>query len=218
MKPTDWELIERCRADDQDAWTALYKRHAGCLYQVAIKVARRKHGDPEECLSHANEAFIRCVKQFDPQRGVKFITLLWRAADNACRRSDPGGAIYIPCNAFRFPSTASAAAKATVQHSLGQHRDSDTRTIGFDDVFVYSDDPAAAMDYEEQRRIAMRRLGQLPARERDILRRRSQGETLQDIAASLGVCKERVRQLETRAYERLAEQAETDVATSRDSG
>jgi len=59
----------------------------------------------------------------------------------------------------------------------------------------------------------MRRLGQLPVREREILRRRSQGETLKDIAASFGVCKERVRQIETRAIELLADVADA-VATS----
>jgi len=205
MKPTDWELIERCRADDQDAWTSLYKRHAGCLYQLAIKVARRKQGDPEEFLSHAHEAFIRCVRRFNPDRGVKFISLLWRSVENECTRGDPGGAIYIPHNAFRGEKTSAFAARATVQHSLDDNdKDSETHQLKMSGVFGYTLDPAATMDHEEQHRIAMRRLGQLPARERDILRRRANGETLKDIAKSYGICKERVRQLETRAAERLA--------------
>lgn len=203
MKRTDWELIELCRNDDQDAWTELYKRHAGCLYKIAIKVSRRKHGDPDDCLSHAHEAFIRCVRQFDPDRGVKFITLLWRAVHNACTRYDPGGAIYIPCNAFRVKSTRSFAAKATVQHSI-DNTPLDTQAFTLD-IFVYTCDPGAAMDYEEQCRLAMRRFDKLPVRERDILCRRVNGETLKDIADSYGVCKERIRQLETRAMKNLAE-------------
>ena len=202
MDDTDWELIERCRNDDQDAWTALYKRHAGCMYKISIKVARRKHGDPEECLSHSHEAFIRCVRQFDPNLGVNFVTLLWRACENACRRSDPGGAIYIPCNAFRGKQTANLAAMATVQHSLDN--DNTTPSLQLDDIFSYRSDPSAALEYEEQRSIAIDRLRQLPVRDRDILRRRSNGETLQDIADSYGICKERVRQLEVRSKERLA--------------
>lgn len=200
MDETDWELIERCRNDDQDAWSALYKRHAGCLYQLSIKIARRKHGDPDECLSHAHEAFIRCVRRFDPDRGVKFVTLLWRSANNACTRYDPGGAIYIPCNAFRVQKTGAVAAMATVQHSI----DDRTAGIQLDDIFRYSDDPSVAMENKEQIQLAKSRFSKLPARDRDVLRRRSNGETLKEIAESYGICKERVRQIESRARHRLA--------------
>lgn len=46
----------------------------------------------------------------------------------------------------------------------------------------------------------------LPERERDVLCRRMRGETLAAIGLALGVCKERVRQIETKARRRLEPQ------------
>lgn len=46
-------------------------------------------------------------------------------------------------------------------------------------------------------------LQELPAREREILMRRQRGETLQDIGASLGITRERVRQLEAKSLREL---------------
>ena len=46
-------------------------------------------------------------------------------------------------------------------------------------------------------------LQELPSRERVILMRRQRGETLQDIGASLGITRERVRQLEAKALQTL---------------
>ena len=50
-----------------------------------------------------------------------------------------------------------------------------------------------------------RALRTLPPRDRDVVKRRMAGETFREIAAALGVSKQRIQQLETRAHSRLRE-------------
>lgn len=45
-------------------------------------------------------------------------------------------------------------------------------------------------------------MSKLPAKFSDVLRRRAEGETLEDIARSYGLTRERIRQIESMAKER----------------
>ncbi|MFO0884381.1 MAG: sigma factor-like helix-turn-helix DNA-binding protein [Pirellulales bacterium] len=68
--------------------------------------------------------------------------------------------------------------------------------------------------WHELKRALVKMLGRLDPRERDIIRRRfgldksEEVQTLQSLAGELGVCKERVRQLEMRAMSKLRTMAE----------
>jgi RNA polymerase sigma-32 factor len=86
-------------------------------------------------------------------------------------------------------------------------------TTSWEDMLV-DERPSPEQAVAEQDEAHMRRqwlaraLAQLPAREAMILRQRhlqEQASTLQELGAALGVSKERVRQLEKRALERLRE-------------
>ena len=68
--------------------------------------------------------------------------------------------------------------------------------------------PEAALLSQDARRRVVTALTSLPAREREVLElrfglRNSHGRTLQEIADRFGVTKERVRQIEKRALDRL---------------
>lgn len=67
-----------------------------------------------------------------------------------------------------------------------------------------ADDPAEVVERREVWELLTAAVGSLPERERDILKARAEGQTLEAVGEVLGVTKERVRQLAARAHERLA--------------
>jgi RNA polymerase sigma factor (sigma-70 family) len=176
------EEIECCLA------TAMRLRD--CLVRAFLKLAisligpfvSRRHPF-DELLSEAAVALLRAVEKFDPDRG------------------------------FRFSTYATPAVRRQLERFvLKQHKDEQVlvRAAHLDTL------PAAAgrtRADERRRESAVHVLGgmleRLDAREQLILQARfgleagSDTQSLQEIASRLGVCRERVRQIESRAIERL---------------
>lgn len=77
---------------------------------------------------------------------------------------------------------------------------------------------AETEEYDERRQLLEVALGELPEREREILRARKLQEdpvTLEDLSGRFGISRERVRQIEVRAFERLQEKMKAALATKR---
>lgn len=73
-------------------------------------------------------------------------------------------------------------------------------------------------EYDERRGLLEAALGELPEREREILRARKLEEepaTLEELSARFGISRERVRQIEVRAFERLQEKMKAALAAKR---
>ena len=128
---------------------------------------------------------------------------------------------------FREPTVAEIAAEARLpEERVAQVRDlpravtSLDRPVGEDDgaslgdlVAAPADDPLAELDVSLRNDALERALAELPERDAQVLRLRfglGDGEprTLTDIAKTLGVSRERVRQIEAEALRRLAEMRE----------
>ncbi len=60
-----------------DAKALEYEDVKGMIFKLSWKFARNEN-EWEECVSVGNEAFLRAWDCFDPQRGVKFSTYLYR--------------------------------------------------------------------------------------------------------------------------------------------
>lgn len=77
---------------------------------------------------------------------------------------------------------------------------------------------AETEEYDERRQLLEAALGELPEREREILRARKLQEdpvTLEELSGRFGISRERVRQIEVRAFERLQEKMKAALATKR---
>src|SRR5262245_38975493 len=67
-QPPDLELLRQMRAGDETALEALYKRYAGLVFTLALRVV----GDPELAREVLQDTFLRCWDgrdSYDPSRG-----------------------------------------------------------------------------------------------------------------------------------------------------
>ncbi len=144
----------------------------------------------DELLSEGITSLLRAVEKFDFDRG------------------------------FRFSTYATQAVRRTLCRLLQQnHRDRSRFLTSESTVFeeAADDAPEGTMTesrWHELKRALVKMLSKLDPRERAIIRRRfgldsnDEVQTLQSLAGEMGVCKERVRQLEMRAMSKLRSMAE----------
>jgi RNA polymerase sigma factor (sigma-70 family) len=64
MRPTDAELVERCRAGDEDAWRELVDRYSRYVYAITRTFSLREH-DAEDVFQ---EVFARAYERLDTLR------------------------------------------------------------------------------------------------------------------------------------------------------
>jgi RNA polymerase sigma factor (sigma-70 family) len=184
--------------DEIETCLATAARLRDCLVRAFLKLAvsligpfvSRRHGF-EELFSEAAVALLRAVEKFDPDRG------------------------------FRFSTYATPAVRRQLERFImKQHKDQQVllRTPHLDTALA-PPRPSAA---EDRRRGAAvealeEMLTRLDAREQSILRARfglqagCDTQSLQEVAGRLGVCRERVRQLEARALEKLRDMPEAGL-------
>jgi len=178
-----------------ESWLAdaasIRRRLVEANLRLVIHVVKRSYADGNaffELVSEGNLALMQAVEKFDYRRGVKFGTY---AAWVIRRRF----ARVIPlehCRRTRFVTGADEVLSLDV-----------TRTVNHPTGAVERELTVMVPRWIEQG------LGQLLDREREVICRRfgigRQGgsQTLKDIGRELGITKERVRQIETRALAKL---------------
>ena len=194
-KTKDMDQIERLIEQANEVKNFLIRSNLRLVVSIA-----KKHMKPNanffEMVSDGNISLIRAIEKFDFTRGFKFSTYASWAIMKNFARSIP--AEYTQLDRFR---------------------------TGNEEVFDQASDPRSERLNEEfvnqrQHEALMELLSQLESRERDIivlrygLKERSAPQTLEQVGQKLGVTKERIRQLEARALQKLrkiAEQEHLDV-------
>jgi len=79
---SDRELIERCKAGDETAFSALVQRYSGRAYQIAYGVL----GSREDAEEVAQDVFVRVFRALPKFRGdSEFTTWMYRIAVNLAR-------------------------------------------------------------------------------------------------------------------------------------
>lgn len=206
-RPSDNELIARAQAGDIEARNQLIMRHIGYLHMLVRRVLRthRRIDASEELIGVAIESFGRAIMQFDPARGAKITSMaskgiisqlnraLW--ADSPITR--PG---QWPTNADNVDAWKRAG-HHTVELVMKGDGARSLERLGCSGEEAY-----ARLDHEERRLLARWAIEQLDERSRQVIVMRNVEQlTLAEVGTVLGVCKERVRQIESKAIERMRE-------------
>ncbi len=167
--------------------------------RLVISVAKRyvdPHADLFELISEGNESLMRAINKFDYERGYKFSTYAtWALKNNYARAY------------------------------ANQRRHTDRFRTSQDEVLTsrcdYRADPYARETTHSHAKVLVAKiLEQLDPRERQIVARRfglgpsRERKTLQQVGDELGVSKERIRQIEVRAINKLREAAIDEKRTS----
>lgn len=190
-KTKDMDSIEQLVEQANEIKNFLIRSNLRLVVSIA-----KKHMKPNcnffEMVSDGNISLIRAIEKFDFTRGFKFSTYASWAIMKNFARSIP--AEYTQLDRFR---------------------------TGNEELFMQASDPRTANVNEEtvnkrQHEALVGILSQLDPRERDIIVSRyglkdgRPPETLEQVGQKLGVTKERIRQLESRALQKLRKIAEEE--------
>jgi RNA polymerase primary sigma factor len=188
--PDDLNEVERLRCEAQAAKNLIIEMNLRLV--VSIAKTRAKVGyDLAECVSDGNLALIQAVDGFDFAKGNRFSTYATRAIRNVLTR-----------NEWRFMRRRGC--------SLALYEDSLAAP-------ALRGEEQERAEAENQRRTALWRwLGRLDKREQRVLASRygiagAPKLTLVQIGEDLGISKERVRQIETRARNKLRKFADHEA-------
>jgi RNA polymerase primary sigma factor/RNA polymerase sigma factor len=160
--------------------------------RLVVSIARRHISDPDQLfdlISDGNESLMRAVEKFDYSRGFKFSTYAsWAIKNNFARNY---AAEMKHRDRFRTSSVEMFDAEPERRPDPHQQlRQQAARETDVRKVLKWLPD--------RERRVIVRRFGLAPGEE---------PKTLQQLAVEFGISKERVRQLESRAMNKLREAA-----------
>lgn len=191
------DAAKAMEAGDTDARRRLIESQIGWAKQIAYRRARKCFIEREELESVAFVALVHAVDLYDYRHNVRLTTYVFRAIDWAITKLIRKMSTPLS-RSENFPTNPARAAA----YVAASNRDfvADFRVIkqlevdhGRQHDGVTWAEVSAAID-------------QLPERERDLIRRRLAGGSLQTVGDALGVTRKRIRQIEKRAVGRLREQ------------
>lgn len=186
------DLVRRAQAGDLSARDELLEQFTPLMWRFAQR-ARTPQIEADELFQHCYLSFDKCVRLFDLKRDtpVRFITYLYTAISRNLKRS-----------AVVTPLVCIPAGHASRVFSLEAAAEGDTSILSR----LACRSAAKDVQWSEHRdewRLVRRAINGLAPREKRIVKMRLKSLTLQDIGDRLGVTKERVRQLETRALKKI---------------
>lgn len=167
----------RCKkfAPLTDAERAIFEANTGLIGFVLGRYLRRRpwlQGLRDDLESEGSFALMRAVRQFDPKVGVQFST-------------------YACVCIWRGMHRVKWAEEKHQRNRIGPLTNIGGQVVDLVDI--------VATPYKPERTNITIDWGVLNARETDVLKKRLAGVKLEDLAAELGLCKERVRQIQNQA-------------------
>lgn len=183
MKQSNEQLVEDFQSGNSQAFDLLLKKNQGLIYKVVRKFAKDED-TIEELGQRCSIAMFKAAEKFEFSRGLKFSTAATTYILNECRR-------FAQEKTFKKNTPT-----ISLHDTMGGERElirilDDGSETPFETV-------EKKLDFEVDMQKARKRLSRLSNRDRDIILRRMQGETLEAIGEAHGVSKERVRQIETK--------------------
>lgn len=189
-------MVRRAQLGIPQAEAELTNQFMRMLWQMAIRAAKRER-DREDFVSIAFLYFRDCIRTFDFRRGTRFITHCYaRIPLQLLRpRADYHELIHVSAEAYgrgvRAPAVATLNDRRPCPKTEGESQENYN--------WLATDPPDHLADLVKQEELEDLRFAilMLAPQHREIIEKRLAGAMLIDIAADLGTCKERVRQIET---------------------
>ena len=186
------DKIERLQAEAQETRNQIIEANLRLVFSLAKRYASVGSAAFDEFMGEGHVTLMRAVEKFDFSRGVKFSTYATWAVVNGCNAL------------LKKQSAANRVAFSQSMEGVEDHV-ADHRVTAGEERSV-----------QELRRAVGQLLLGLNSRERAIIEARfgfdlHQSPTLKELGEGLGISKERVRQLQQRALEKLRTLAETQM-------
>lgn len=214
-KAEAYELILAAQAGDLDARNNMVMRNM----RLVVRVAMTKRGrgvDLEELIQEGVFGLIRAIEKFDCSTGLAFITYArpWvfqfvnkYALSNARLIKIPFSMFYRELDSidqaiFDRAIRGCVSLDQPIKRQIDGHQAERAFVGALADH--RSNKPTETIERDEQRAKLEASFNQLPERDQRVLRERAAGRTLEAIGNDLGVSKERTRQIESAAREKLA--------------
>lgn len=187
-KTSNEELVRLHRCGDRAAMSQLVAQNMGMVHQVTLRHLNQMDSFYDDAVQEAVIAVMTCAEdgKFDLGYGTQFVTYAWHAASRAiCTFFRKNRLVRIPRD-----SDQAVLSGPDAEYALRDRR-------------VVSNDLHVDLVHRDDAEQVLAAIGRLPDRLRDIITRRIDGEKLSSIGDSQGVCKERIRQLEKEARDRV---------------
>lgn len=199
-------LMKKALAGDIAARNQIVMSFWPLIWRKATGMAKRHGQDPDDLVNIGIAHVLRSFHLFNPRKGFRastyFVRVAWAEMWRFCQYD---GIVYSPIGGKITPKYREAVHRTKSIDSLNRlilNGDGQTMEAGA----ALPDKSTLSQDDAEMREDA-RRLHQairaLPNRLQVVIERRMRGESLRAIGKAMGISKERVRQLETKARARL---------------
>ncbi len=177
----------------------------------AFKISKRywnRSLPTEDIAQYAMWGIIEAVETFDPARGRLTTWASWHVRKRIKHGiANDAYAVRLPQNVFYDGKRTSAACREKADTVRKGVRCIDVLDQGEDEALQYEDSTAVDADEADwvrsRREQVERAMGSLDERQQEVIRLRYQGMTLRAVGKELGVSRERVRQVQVVAMEKL---------------
>jgi len=176
------DLIRDAQAGDRSARAKVVLHNMRLVCSICVRY--RKWAPLDDLIQEGSVCLVRCVDRFDTERGTQFSTYATLAVSRTCWKM--------------IEHLTKVRRKETVRH-FDLHKECWQPAI---DLGQYDVQNSWALEQNPRLRQA---LSTLDERERAILFLRLERRKLKVIGRRFGICKERVRQIESKALEKLSE-------------
>lgn len=198
---TERDLVTKAQSGDFSARDALYQQFEPLLNSVARSIVSAGM-ELDDVKQHAYLEFVYILNRFDISQNVRLMTyLFWSIRRRLYSIAQQGGLIRVP------RASKHLASPAVLRHRLTSldaplRPDSLTRAC---DILPSQIHDQQVLNIESRDELIQLKhhISQLHKREQQILNKRLLGQTHQQIADELGVSKQRIHQIESRAISKL---------------
>ncbi len=188
------DLIARAQAGCKESMDRVVRSVLRLVVRLATKYRKLVNNDFDLALSCALQALMNAIRLFDPSRGCRLGTAAGSAIHfELIKEQFKLAPVHLPasCNgAEKTRKHAEQALKAT-NNVYSRYNEP---------VFVQSESES---QLDADRKAVSAAMIWLDAREQEVLLHRMNGLKLEEVGKLFGICKERVRQIEERAIEKL---------------
>lgn len=204
-------LIARGQAGDIEARNEVIMNASLLAWRAALRWNKNIPAKSQDSYSLAMQRLLEKFNQFDLGMGVRFSTWATSWINNAMHESlhERRSSVMV------FPRRNSKQGYSPlVEHqrwlalnvtSIDRMEPNDRKAL--EPAGNANDDPSVGTETKQTVAFVQRILKKLRKRDREVLERRTAGQSLSEIGDLLGVSKERIRQIEVAAHQRFADMA-----------